>query len=119
MTRVCRECGEQFKGRSDKIFCTAYCRTAHYNRLNSDTTNYIRNVNNILRKNRRILASLNPQGKANIHRSELLRQGFNFNYITNTYTTRAGKEYRFCYEQGYLGTGNDYYTLVIKEEYVR
>ena len=47
-----------------------------------------------------------------------MRKGFNFNYTTNTYTTRAGKTYHFCYEQGYLPTGNDYFALVIRKEYL-
>ncbi len=78
----------------------------------------MRNINNILRKNRRILAQLNPKGKSKVHRDKLLELGFKFSYFTNEYVTKAGKGYRFCYEQGYLELYNDWYALVIKNEYV-
>jgi len=78
----------------------------------------MRNVNNIIRKNRRILADLNPDGKARTSRKTLLDKGYKFNYMTSIYTTKAGKVYHFCYEQGLLDIGNGYYTLVQKQEYV-
>ena len=118
MKKNCIECGESFTGRSDKIFCSDHCRTAHYNRQNSDVTNLMRNVNRILRKNRRILEEHNPDGKARVHKSTLLRKGFNFDYCTSTYTTKSGKTYVFCYDQGYLPLGSNYYALVLKEAYL-
>ena len=78
----------------------------------------MRNVNNILRKNRRILASLNPNGKSKAHRDKLLEHGFNFNYFTNVYKTKSGKVYYFCYEYGYLALSDQYYALVIRQDYV-
>jgi hypothetical protein len=78
----------------------------------------MRNINNILRKNRRILAALNPNGKARVHREKLLAEGFKFSYFTNEYVTKSGNNYRFCYDQGYLEIDNDYYTLVVRQEYV-
>ena len=116
--RLCLECEDPISGRPDKKFCSDSCRNSYNNRINSDTNNFVRNVNNILRKNRRILAELNPKGKAKVHRDKLLMQGFKFNYFTNVYRTKAGKEYRFCYEQGYLELDNDWYALVIRQEYV-
>ena len=112
------ECGSDYQGRTDKRFCSPECRTIYYNRENSDRTNFMRNINNILRKNRRILAHLNPDGKANIPRSRLIDEGFKFSYFTNVYKTRSGKTYYFCYEQGYLPIENDWYTLVVRQEYV-
>lgn len=78
----------------------------------------MRNVNNILRKNRRILAALNPNGKSKAHRDKLLEQGFNFNYFTNVYKTKSGKVYYFCYEYGYLELSDQFYALVIRQDYV-
>lgn len=114
----CLECGETIRGRVDKRFCSDGCRSNFHNRANSDETNFIRNINNVLRKNRRILAEMNTDGKTNIHRDKLLEKGFKFSYFTNEYRTRAGKVYRFCYEQGYLETDNGYLTLVIRQEYI-
>jgi len=115
--RSCRECGEKLNGRSDKIYCSDHCRTTYYNRVNGDSSKLIRDVNRILRKNRRILSALNPDGKTKVHKKELEMQGFNFNYFTSTYSTQKGNEYHFCYEQGYLELTNGYYALVIRQRY--
>ena len=118
MKKECIVCGEDFIGRSDKKFCSAYCRTTFYNKSNSDVSKYMRNVNNRLRRNRRILAKFNPEGKATVHRNALMDEGFKFDYVTNTYVTQSGKTYFFCYEQGYLPLDRGYYALVRKEAYV-
>ena len=79
----CLECKEKLYGRADKKFCSDQCRTAHHNKQNADSNNFMRNVNNILRKNRRILLALNPKGKAKATRTQLIDKGFKFSYYTN------------------------------------
>lgn len=116
--RTCLECEEIIRGRADKKFCSDECRTSHNNRQHSSRNNLMRNINYTLRKNRRILESVNPSGKQNIHRSALERKGFNFNYFTNIYTTKSGTTYYFCYDQGYIFHENDYLTLVVRQEYI-
>jgi len=117
MSKTCLECGEEIRGRSDKKFCSDLCRNAFNNKLNSDSTNYVRNINNTLRKNRRILEGLIPEETAKATKDKLLQKGFNFQYYTNTYTTKKGKAYYFCYEYGYLPIDNDFYFLVKRKEY--
>lgn len=116
--KSCAECGTKIFGRADKKFCSDQCRNAYNNKLNSDGNNYIRNINNTLRKNRRILMELNPNGKSKTHRDKLGEKGFDFSYYTNTYTTKAGAVYYFCYEYGYLPLDNNFYALVKRQEYV-
>ncbi len=116
--KECLECGDTIIGRADKKFCSSQCRSQYNNRLNSDHSNFMRNINNILRKNRRILAELNPKGKAKVHKDELLERGFKFSYFTNQYRTKSGNVYFFCYDHGYLPIDNNYYTLVIRQAYV-
>lgn len=113
----CEECGRAIVGRIDKRFCSDQCRNSFNNRLNSDVTNYIRNINNTLRKNRRILMELNPEGKIKLSRDKLLAKGFDFTCCTSTYTTKEGSQYFYCYEQGYLSLEKDYYLLVVKKEF--
>jgi len=112
MQKQCLECGEKIVGRIDKKFCSDGCRNAYNNRINKDSKNLIRNVNNRLRKNYRILEELNPDQKTKTTRSKLIEKGFDFNYITTVYTTRSGKVYYFVYNQGYLPLEDDYYALV-------
>lgn len=117
MKKECLYCKEPFEGRSDKKFCSDNCRNAYNNELNSKSNNYIRNVNRKLKKNRRILEELNPTGKTKVKKQQLLVKGFDFNYFTSIYVTQKKAEYRFCYEQGYLDLGGEWYALVIKKEY--
>jgi hypothetical protein len=116
-SRSCLECGEPFRGRIDKKFCSDTCRIAFNNRLNSDDTGYVRNINNILRKNRRILMSMNPTGKNKVRCERLRSRGFDFNHFTSTYKTREGAQYYYCYEHGYLPIEKDWLLLVVKKEF--
>lgn len=114
--KTCLECGAKLVGRADKKFCSDQCRISYNNKLNSDETNHVRNVNNALRKNRRILAELNPAGKTvSVSRQKLLEKGFDFSYLTGLLTTKEGKIYKYCYEHGYLEMERDYYLLVVKK----
>lgn len=118
MKKQCLECGDTMIGRADKKFCSAQCRSSYNNKLNSDANKLVRNINNILRKNRRILVELNPDGKARVHKDKLTARGFNFNYFTNIYQTKSGNTYYFCYDYGYLPIKDDFFTLVIRQNYV-
>ena len=114
--KTCQECGEKLQGRADKKFCSDQCRIAYNNKLNGEGTNYVRNVTNILRKNRRILQELNTTGKSKVSKEKLSEKGFDFNFFTNTYTTREGAVYFFCFEHGYLPVDKNFYLLVIRKE---
>lgn len=116
--KSCLNCGRPMFGRIDKKFCTDGCRNAFNNELNRDVNNFIRRVNHTLRKNRRILAELNPNGKNKVHREKLAAYGFDFNFYTSTYTTKKGTTYYFCYEHGYLPLEGNYCALVIRQEYL-
>ncbi|RAV99858.1 hypothetical protein [Pseudochryseolinea flava] len=113
----CLECGTAFKGRRDKKYCSDQCRTGYHNRINSDSheISYMRNVNNALRKNRRILHQLNPYGKTKIDVDTLRARGFNFNYFTNTELQRDGSLYFYCYDQGYHAAAHEILVLVKKK----
>jgi len=115
MGKSCLDCGEPLIGRADKKFCNDQCRNNYNNRLNSDLSIAVRKINNILRKNRRILSELNPSGKVTVHKDKLTNRGFNFEYFTHIYTTQKGHMYRFVYEYGYLPLENDLYMLVLRE----
>ena len=75
----------------------------------------MRNVNNTLRRNYRILAELNIEGKTKTTKARLLSKGFDFTYFTNLLQTKTGNTYYFVYEQGYMPLDNDFYILVKKD----
>jgi len=118
MKKKCLNCKEEIEGRVDKKFCSDYCRNQYNNKQNSDANKYMRNVNHILRKNRRILALLNPDEKAKVHRNKFNEKGFNFHFFTNIYKTKTGKVYFYCYDYGYLHIENDYFVIVRKKDYI-
>ncbi|TRX02045.1 hypothetical protein [Flavobacterium gawalongense] len=115
MNKTCLECGEKIVGREDKKFCSDGCRNAYNNKINKDSTNFMRNINNKLRKNYRILSELNTEGKSKTTRAKLLSKGFDFEFFTNILQTRTGNTYYFLYDQGYLPLENDFYMLVKKD----
>lgn len=115
-SRFCLDCNETLKGRSDKKFCDDQCRSNYNNRQYSENTAYMRRINSILKRNRRIMEELNPEGKAKSTRKKLLARGFSFEYFTNTYQTQTGNTYFFCYEAGYLLLANDEVLIVRKDE---
>ncbi|AWG23544.1 hypothetical protein FFWV33_03615 [Flavobacterium faecale] len=113
--KSCLECGEKIIGREDKKFCSDGCRNAYNNKINKDSNNYMRNINNKLRKNYRILCGLNTEGKSKTTKSKLLSQGFDFDFFTSILKTKTGNTYYFLYDQGYLLLENDFYMLVKKD----
>lgn len=116
MQKFCLDCGEPMIGRADKKFCSDQCRNNFNNKRNSDTNNLMRNINNTLRRNRRILEELIPEDKVVVARDKLMDLGFNFGYFTHLYTTKKGTIYHFCYDYGYLDIGNDMFTLVFRKK---
>jgi|TARA_B110000908_G_scaffold138651_1_gene164905 hypothetical protein len=112
MEKSCLECGEKVKGRADKKFCSDYCRNSYNNKLDVEDKNLVRNINNRLKKNYKILSELNPDQKTKTHRDKLIGNNFDFNLFTSIYTTKKGTIYYFVYNQGYLELENDYYMLV-------
>jgi len=115
MERKCLVCDAKLTGRADRKFCSDYCRNSYNNSLKRSTNNLVRNINNQLRKNYRILESINTQDKTKTTKNRLLQMGFSFDYFTSIYTTKAGATYFYLYDQGYLPLDNDFYLLVKKD----
>ena len=116
--RLCLACSKPVKGRTDKKFCDDYCRNNYNNQLKADSNNLVRNVNNALGKNRRILESIINEGEemAKTNKEKLSEKGFLFKYMTHTYTNKKGNTYFFCYDYGYLPLENDWYLIVRRKE---
>lgn len=116
--RTCLACGAVLRGRIDKKYCNDYCRN-NYNNLQKQQAvppSLIKDINNSLLKNRKVLASLLPDDEdtAKATKDKLLRLGFHFKYLTHVYTTQTGKKYYYCYDYGYLPLDNDWFLIVRK-----
>jgi predicted nucleic acid-binding Zn ribbon protein len=115
--RECLACGKILHGRADKKFCNDYCRNAYNNNLKSANSPFVRNINNALQKNRRILESaLGAEEMQKVQKEKLSQEGFNFKFITHTYVNKKGNTYFFCYEYGYLPLEHGWYLVVKRKE---
>lgn len=113
----CLECNRELFGRVDKKFCSDQCRNSYNNKQKRSDNNYIRNVNNTLRKNHRVLTALLKGDKASAKKEKLLSLGLNFDFYTNTYQTKDGRTYYYCYDVGYINTNDDWYSILKKKEW--
>lgn len=116
-TRHCMACSKPVKGRIDKKFCDDYCRNVYNNRSKSDDNVFIREVIQVLKKNRRILAEfLGEERMVKLPKAKLQHKGFQLNYHTHIYVNQKGNIYYFCFEYGYLPLEGDWYLLVKRKE---
>jgi len=115
--QICLHCGNKISGRTDKKFCNDYCRNAYNNQLKSATNPLVRNINNALIKNRRILEAMLAEEKmVKQPKEKFLNRGFNFKYFTHNYTNQKGNVYFFCYEYGYLPLDHDWLLIVKRKD---
>lgn len=118
--KQCLSCGKIVKGRIDKKFCDDYCRSNYNNqqKAKDKISDYVKNINNSLLKNRKILESVLPETEemAKITHDKLLQKGFAFKYHTHTYKNKKEQTYFFCYEYGYLPLGENWYLVVRRKE---
>ncbi len=105
------------RGRLDKKFCDDYCRNTFNNQRNSDQNNLVRNINNTLRRNRRLLETLIPEGAEvkKVRKEHLVMLGFNFKYHTPYFRNQKGQVYCYSYEFGFLELEEEW-VLVVKKK---
>ena len=116
-TRTCLNCNAKLEGRTDKKFCSHYCKSNYnYEKNKQKEDSQFKKVDNQLKLNRRILKEFNRAGKATVRSERLLEQGFNPNYFTNYWKNTKGDVYLFCYEYGFLKrTENNHTKYVLVE----
>ncbi len=115
--KICELCHKPIKGRSDKKFCNDYCRNGYNNQSKSTQTSIIRNTNNALLKNRKILKELLPEGCPimKVKREKLLQNGYFFNYTTSVHKNKKGSIYYYCYDYGMMPINEEWCIVFINE----
>lgn len=117
--RQCLTCNKPIAGRTDKKFCSDYCRATSRNAKQKQLPAYVHFVYQKLLHNRQLLSELNPKDKAKVDKKELLNRGFHAGYFTNIYKTKKGTTYYFCYDYGYSLLSNDKILIVKLQPYVQ
>ena len=122
MENKCKNCGTILQGRSDKIYCDNYCKSAYqYKNEKENQSNFYLKVDKQLKSNRKILKAYNKAGKSTVRAEELLKEGFNPNYFTHYWKNQKGDVYLFCYEYGFLKrveSEKEKYVLVTWQKYM-
>ena len=90
----CLKCSKTLSGRADKKFCDSFCRNSFNNAFSSQEDVFIKNINASIRKNRRILKTLSPQGKAIVRKDIAQQLGFDFNQFSSLFS--SNKESTTC-----------------------
>tara|TARA_R110002050_G_scaffold263772_1_gene404411 strand:+ start:7454 stop:7768 length:315 start_codon:yes stop_codon:yes gene_type:complete len=101
--KTCPNCNEQVKGRTDKKFCSSYCKSVYHYQISLEKKESLfASIDKQLKLNRRLLKWYNKAGKVTIKKEKLLEAGFNPNFFTNYWKNQKGDVYLFCYEYGFF-----------------
>jgi predicted nucleic acid-binding Zn ribbon protein len=119
--RICPSCGNIIKGRKDKVYCSATCRSAaqYENRMLNEQFYLI--VDKQLKTNRKILKRYNKSGYTTLRKEKLLAEGFNPKFFTHYWKNNKGQVYLFCFDFGFLELdqeGKKKYLLVEWQKYM-
>jgi len=101
--KQCLDCGKELKGRIDKKFCSDYCRSSyHFQQNRSKPASLYLKIDQQLKRNRKILAAHNKDGRTIVRKPKLIDAGFHPRYFTHYWRAGNNNLYRFCYEYGFL-----------------
>lgn len=113
--RQCRYCSKTLLGRADKKFCDHYCRNAYNNSQNTDKGNYVRRIDSILKRNRRLLQKeADGDQRKKVSREQLSLDGFHFGYFTQQVALKTGDVFFYVYDYGYQYEEDDWVWIVRK-----
>ncbi len=101
--RNCLLCQSPLEGRRDKKFCDDYCRNIHYHQNLGSGIDKVRRIQDMLRKNRKILLEcmgLIEAGKT-IRLESLKQRGYQFKFLTHMEWARDQEPAYCCFDLGY------------------
>lgn len=116
LLQTCLFCEKELKGRIDKQFCNAHCKSQYHNRNPNSDEAFIRSINQQIRKNRSALRTACPMGKATVPIDFLIRLGMDFKYHTHVWKSNNNNKYVFCYDYGYMKIDDQTKVLIIQKQ---
>ncbi|MCP4441648.1 MAG: hypothetical protein GY810_22310 [Aureispira sp.] len=118
--RECLNCSKQFFGRSDKKFCSVKCKNDYNYEQRKGTKDITKVIDEILHRNRIILATLmgTKRTQMKVSRLELNRMGFKFDFITGTYKNSKKKIYHYVYDYAWMEFSSQEIMIVHSPKYL-
>lgn len=109
MKKVCKICGQEFTGRSNKIFCSVNCKNIYHARLRAATDKAVLSINKKLHRNRSILLEIMGKHKTQktVNRKVLEDKKFTFKYHTHFHINKQGKMYYYVYDFSWMEFSDD------------
>jgi hypothetical protein len=112
MNKTCLNVEKKIVGREDKNFCSDGCRNACNNKINKDSTNYMRNINNSLVQ--KLSHFIWTKYRRKIHTAETCKQRDLIFVILQISFTLKQEYLLFPLWPRLHGLKNDYYTYWLK-----
>jgi hypothetical protein len=103
-------------GRKDRLFCSVRCKNYYHINLRKVTEIAVKEIDEILHRNRSILLEImgKTKGKIKVNRMVLEKKKFVFKYHTHQYTNSKGKTYYYLYDFSWMEFSTDEILIVRK-----
>lgn len=121
-SRKCPVCASDIIGRKDKKYCSEPCRHEANSLIKSANEKPILDTNKALRKNRTILKTLCPEGKATVRKEILIKMGYDVTVFTSIFVTQQKQVYYISYDYGFTplsDNGVDRALIIHKQDYMK
>lgn len=121
-SQKCKQCGQPIIGRIDKLYCDDQCRNTYNNKVKRKEEQYIIEINRKLRKNRKILKTLCPVGKATVRKEVMTAMGYDFGVFNGVFKSGKVGVYYLCYEYGFapiINDGVEKALIIAKQAYMK
>ncbi|HPH47543.1 MAG TPA: hypothetical protein PKU83_11060 [Chryseolinea sp.] len=119
--RKCPICDSALIGRIDRKNCSDQCRYQGNNKNKYDFERPILEINSKLRRNRSILKTLCPAGKATVRKEVMLAMGYDITLFSSLFLTTKKQVYYLCYDYGFTPLkekGVEKALIITKQEYM-
>jgi hypothetical protein len=114
MKQKCKICKKTLVGRTDKIFCSPYCKNFYHKHLRLATKKAAIEINRYLRRNYSILLELMGKNKtqSKVYRNVLAKKKFRFKYHTHTHINSRKKVFHYIYDLAWMEFSDDEILIV-------
>lgn len=103
-------------GRSDKIFCSVYCKNYYHSKLRYAAKKAAIEINGYLKRNYAILLELLGKNKSQlkVYRNVLESKKFRFKYHTHLHVNSRNKTFHYIYDLAWMEFSDDEVLIVRK-----